>query len=181
MSAVKHAFEKMGHGLKEAGESLGKDIKGLGKVVDGVVTMNPGEIKQGFSDVGNGLKKGIDGLGEAAGGLAGGLAGATPLGAAVNALTHNSLTKMCEGVGNACASTLDSGIDGVGQVAKGVATGNFKELAKGALNIAEVASLAVPGAGEAEAAADVALAAAKAAGKHLLKDGVKQEAMGNVV
>jgi len=181
MSAVKHAFEKVGHGLKEAGESLGKDIKGLGKVVDGVVTMNPGEIKQGFSDVGNGLKKGIDGLGEAAGGLAGGLAGATPLGAAVNALTHNSLTKMCEGVGNACASTLDSGIDGVGQVAKGVATGNFKELAKGALNIAQVASLAVPGAGEAEAAADIALAAAKAAGKHLLKDGVKQEAMGNVV
>jgi hypothetical protein len=181
MSAVKHAFEKGVHGLEHAAQSLGKDVKGLGKVVEGALTLNPSEIKQGFSDVGNGLKQGIDGLGEAAGGLAGGLAGATPLGAAVNALTHNSLTKICEGVGNACASTLDSGIDGVGQVAKGVATGNFKELAKGALNIAQVAALAVPGAGEAEAAGDIALAAAKAAGKHLLKDGVKQEVTGNVL
>jgi hypothetical protein len=180
MSAVKHAFEKMGHGLEHAASSLGKDVKGLGHVVDGVLTMNPKEIKNGFSEVGNGLKQGIDGLGEAAGGVAGGLVGMTPLGAGINALTHNSLTKICEGVGNACASTLDSGIDGVGQVAKGVATGNFKEMAKGAFNIAQVASLAVPGAGEAEAAADIALAAGKAAAKHIVKDGVEQQVIGNV-
>lgn len=176
MSAVKHAFEKVGHGLEHAVSSLGKDLKGLGKVVGGVLTMNPSEIKHGFSDIGNGLKQGIDGVGEAAGGLAGGLVGMTPLGAGINALTHNSLTNICEGVCNACATTLDSGIDGVGQVAKGVATGNFKELVQGAFNIAQVASLAVPGAGEAEMAGDIALAA----GKGLLKDGAEQEVAGNV-
>jgi hypothetical protein len=174
MSAVKHAFQKVGQGIEHVADSAGKDLKGLGKVVDGVLTANPSEIKNGFSDVGKGLKEGVSGLGEIAGGAAGAVVSATPLGAAVNALTHNKLEKLVEGVGDSCAGVINNGIDGVGQLAKGIAKGDLKEALKGALNVGSVAMLAIPGAGEAEAAADVAMAA----GRGLLKQGVENKVFG---
>jgi phage-related protein len=176
MSAIKHAFENIGHGIEDAAKSLGKDLEGAGKVIGGCLTLNPNEIKSGIGEVGDGLKQGISGLGKVAGGVAGGVVGMTPLGAAINALSNNSLSNMCEGVANSCADTLNNGINGIGQVAEGAATGNFKEMLSGAINVGQVAMLAVPGAGEAKAAEDIALGA----GKDLLKQGVEQEVMNNV-
>lgn len=173
MSAIKHAFEKIGEGIKHIGEAIGHGLEGLGKVVGGVLTMHPSEIKSGFSDMGKGLKECVSGLGESVGGLGGAVIGATPLGAAVNALTGDKLSKFVEGIGTSAASVVNNGIDGVGQFAEGVATGNLGEAFKGALNVGQVALLAVPGAGEAELAGDVAAVAAKG----LLKQGVETEAL----
>lgn len=173
MSAVKHAFQKIGHGIEDIGKSIGKDLKGVGNIIGGCITLTPSEIKNGFSEVGQGLKQGVSGLGEAAGGAAGGFAGMTPLGAGINALTHNALSNLCEDLGKTCANTINSGIDGVGQFAKGVGTGNFKEMLSGAMNVGQLAMLAVPGAGE---AGSLALSA----GKELLKDSVQQEVLKHV-
>jgi len=171
MSAVKHAFEKIGHGIEHVVDSVGKDIKGLGRMAGGVLTGNPSEIKNGLKDIGNGLKEGIGGLGEVAGGAAGAAVGMTPLGAAINGMSGGKLSKLVEGVGDACAGVLKDGIDGIGEVGKGIAHGNFKEIFDGAMKVGNVAMLAVPGAGEAAAARDIAMAA----GKDLLKQGVENE------
>ena len=170
MGAIKHAFSKIGHGIEHAVSGLGKEIKGVGKVIGGCVTFNPHEIKSGVSDVGNGIKQGITGLGEIAGGAAGGIVGATPLGAAINTLTHDGLSKLVEGVGDSCANVLKTGVDGVGEFGKGLASGNLQQMFKGAFDVGQVAMLAVPGAGEVEAA-DLAMTA----GRGLLKKGVENE------
>jgi len=173
MSAIKHAFEKIGEGIKHVGEAIGHGIEGLGRTIGGVLTMNPNEIKNGLGDMGNSLKEGISGIGEAAGGVAGAVVGATPLGAAVNAMTGDKLSNFVEGVGTSAAGVLNNGIDGVGHVAHGLATGDLGEAFKGAIDVGQVAMLAVPGAGEAEMAADVAGVAARG----LLKQGVENEVM----
>ena len=174
MSAVKHAFEKVGHGIEHAVESVGKDLKGVGEVVGGCLTFNPKEIKNGISDVGNGLKEGISGLGEVAGGVAGGIVGITPIGAAINAMTGDKLSNFVEGVGEGCASVLNTGIDGIGEVGSGLANGDISKMLKGMMDVGQVAALAVPGLGEADLAADVAMGAVRG----LAKKGVENEVFG---
>ena len=103
--------------------------------------------------------------------MAGAVAGATPLGAAINGMFGDKLSHFLEGVGKQAAGVLNNGIDGVGHVAHGLATGNLGEAFKGAVDVGQVAMLAVPGAGEAELAGDALGVAAKG----LLKQGVEGE------
>lgn len=168
MGAVKKAFKKIGHGIKSAAKGLASGIKGVAKIAGGALTFNPRLFKEGAKDFDKGIKKAISGIGEAAAGVAGAAVGMSPLGAAVNALTHGAASRLAGKVFESTADTLNNGLTGVVKVVDGVAHGDIKKALDGALNVAEVASFVVPGGG----AAAVAMSAVKSTAKDMVMDTV---------
>jgi len=176
MSAVKHAFEKIGEGIKHAFEGIGHAVEGLGKTVAGVLTANPKEIKAGLGDIAGGAKEAVSGVGEVAGGVGAAAVGASPLGAAINAMTGGKASNFVQGVGDSAAQAVNNGIDGVGQFADGIAKGNVGEAFSGLANAGQAALMFVPGAGE----ADLAMSVAMNAGKQLVKQGVEGQVQSGI-
>ena len=166
MGAIKKAFKKIGHGIKTVAKGIAGEIKGLAKMAGGALTFNPRLLKEGAQQWEKGLKNVFSGIGEAAGGVAGAAVGMTPLGAAVNALTGGAASRLAGKVFESTADTINNGISGAINVVDGVAHGDFKKALGGALNLAELASFAVPGAG----AAALALNAVKSTAKDMVMD-----------
>ncbi|TKC87905.1 hypothetical protein FAZ69_16705 [Trinickia terrae] len=135
------------------------------------MTANPKLIKEGAHNFDQGWKGSISGLGEAAGGVAGAAVGVTPLGAALNSMTHGAASRLASGVFEGAASTVKNGLTGAEKMADGIVHGNLSEIGKGALGVGQVAALAIPGLGE----GDMALSVATTVGKNLIKDGVKDQ------
>jgi phage-related protein len=172
VSAVKHAFQELGKGIKDVADGIGHAVEGAVKTVGGALTLNPSLMKSGAKEFDSGVKQSVTGVGEAAGGLAGAAVGMSPVGAAVNAMTGGAASRLATGTFEGAASTINGGITGAEDIADGVAHGNFGEVAKGMVGVGQVAMLAVPGAGEGELAAS---AVAKSATTDLLKDSAKDQ------
>jgi hypothetical protein len=172
MSAIKDAFDKIGEGIKHFAEGVGHAFEGAVKVVGGALTCNPALLKDGANEFDKGMHEGIKGAGEALGGVAGAAIGVTPLGGCINLLTHGAASRLACGVFESASDSVNGGIDGVKHMAHGLAHGNAREFFKGALAVADLASMAVPGAGEAKMLATT--------GKNLLMGGVQTVATNEV-
>lgn len=171
MGAIKNAFKKIGDGIKNAVEGAANGIKGACKVVGGALTANPALLKEGAKDFDKGLKKTISGIGELAGGVASAAVGATPLGAALNALTNGAASRLVGKVVEGTADMVNDGLKGAVGFVDGVAHGDMKKALDGALKVAELASVAVPGLG----AGALASRTAMTVGKSLLKESAKDQ------
>lgn len=169
MGAIKKAFHKIGDGISHAVKGIAHGIEGVAKIAGGALTFNPQLLKEGAKDFDKGLKQSITGIGEMAAGAAGAAVGATPLGAAVNALTHGAASRLVEKVVEGTADMVNNGISGAKGFVDGVAHGDFGKALDGALKVAELASVAVPGFG----AGALAARSAMTVGKSLLKESAK--------
>ncbi|MEK6420324.1 MAG: hypothetical protein V4801_12015 [Burkholderia gladioli] len=173
MSGIKNAFDKIGEGIKDAVEGVGKDIGGAFKMVGGALTANPSLMKSGASDFESGLKQSVDGVAETAAGTADAAMNASPMGKALSAIAGPSAQNFVDGMFKGAAGIVNGGIDGVQQIGDGIAHGNLGEIAKGAGGVAQVATLAVPGLGEAEMGVDAGRLAL-AGGKGLMAQGATE-------
>lgn len=179
MTALKHAFEKIGEGIADAFKGLGKDIAGAFKVIGGALTGNPNLMKSGAEEFESGLKEEVSGIAEVADGAVDATLAASPLGAALMAVIGPSAQKFIDGVFTGAANLVNGGISGVVSVASGIATGNLSEIGKGLEGVASVATLFVPGAGEAEMGVD-AVEVAVNAGKSLIQNSAESQAESTV-
>jgi hypothetical protein len=167
MGAIKKAFEKIGDGISGAVKGIAHGIEGVAKIAGGALTFNPQLLKEGAKDFDKGLKQGISGIGAIAAGAAGAAVGATPLGAAVNALTHGAASRLAEKVVGGTADMVNNGISGAKGIVDGVAHGDLGKAFDGALKVAELASVAVPGFG----AGALAARSAMTVGKGFVREG----------
>jgi hypothetical protein len=141
-------------------------IKGTVKLAGGVVTMNPKLLKSGAKDFDKSVKSSLSGLAETAGGLAGVAMHTNPLGACVNRLTKGAASRLVEKTVEGTVNVVKDGYQGAKDVGSGLAQGDFKKAALGALKVGE---LGLMGAGVA------ASKVATTAGKELVKSGVTQQ------
>lgn len=168
MGAVKKAFKKIGKGIKSAAKGIAGGIKGVCKIAGGALTFNPRLLKEGAKDFDKGVKNMVSGVGQMAGAVAGAAVGMTPLGAAINALTHGAASRLTEKVFTSTADTINNGLSGAAKFVDGVAHGDMGKALSGALSVAELASFVVPGAG----AAAIAANALKSTAKDMIVDAV---------
>jgi hypothetical protein len=137
-------------------------------------------LKEGAKEWEKGIKSSLTGLGEVAAGAAGAAVGATPLGAAVNALTHGAASRLVEKVVEGTTDMVKGGIDGAKGFVDGVAHGDLGKAFDGALKVAELASVAVPGFGAAALASRTAMTVGGAMIKESAKDLVQDKAISTV-
>ena len=171
MGAIKHAFQKIGNGIKHAVEGAVNGIAGAVKIVGGALTANPELLKEGAKQFDKGLKQSVTGLGEMAAGAAGAAMGATPLGIALNTLTNGAASRLVEKVVEGTADMVKDGINGATSMVDGLAHGDMKKALGGALKVAELASVAVPGLGAGAVASRTALTV----GKSMLKESAENQ------
>jgi hypothetical protein len=169
-------FVKIGEGIKNFAEGAVKAIGGAFKVVGGALTFNPDLIKEGANNVADGAKgawKAVDttitGAGQVLGGAASVAVSVSPAGMAINQMTGNAASRLASGVFEGMADTVVKGRNGLINVADGIMKGDMKQALKGGLDFVNLASMFVPGAGQANLARNIA----QNAGKELVKDGVK--------
>jgi hypothetical protein len=168
LDSIKGAFQKGVGGLKEIGEGMEHVASGGGEILGGIAKGDLSQIKEGAKGLDGGINDAIKGVGDTAGGAAGVAVGASPLGAALNHVTHGSASRLAEGTFTGVADTVVKGREGGIKMADGLMHGNLKEAAQGAKDYANMAMLVVPGAGEANLGRMVAT--------NMLKEGVKQSA-----
>lgn len=161
MSAVKHAFEKIGDGIKHGIEGIGHAIEGAAETIGGALTASPSLMKKGANEFASGLKQTVSSAGEIVGGELGAVVGMTPLGAALNSLTHGAASRLAEGVGDNASDIINTSLTGAEHMVGGTLTGNSREFLNGLMATAETASYAIPGAGEEELGARMVASAAE--------------------
>ena len=177
MSAISHAVGKIGDGIKSVAEGAGHAIEGAAETVGGALTANPDLMKKGANQFAGGIGQEVSGVCGIASGALGGAVNSTPLGAAVNAMTNGAAGRLAEGVGDSAAAIVNTGLTGVEHLAGGAVTGNVSEFLSGLKDTAMTASYAIPGAGEEELAARMALSAAESLGENSVKDSAENTAM----
>jgi hypothetical protein len=168
LDSIKGAFSKGVGGLQELGAGIEHAAQGGGEILGGIAKGDLGRIKEGAKGINGGINDSIKGLGDVAGGAAGAAIGASPLGAALNHVTHGAASRLAEGTFTGVADTLVKGREGGIKMAQGLMHGNLKEAAAGAKDYGKMAMLFVPGAGEASLARTV--------GTNMLKSGLKGSA-----
>lgn len=173
MGAIKNAFKKIGDGIKNAVEGAANGIAGACKIVGGALTANPDLLKEGAKQFEKGLKESISGIGAMAGGLASAAVGVTPLGAALNVLTNGAASRLVGKAVEGTADMVNDGLTGAVSFVDGVAQGDVKKALDGALKVAELASVAVPGLGAGALASKTAMSVGKSMLKECAKDQVK--------
>lgn len=160
MDSIKGAFSKMGHGVADVGHGVASAAHGVGELGKGIATGDLSGIKKGakdFFDSADGVIKGAAGI---VGGALGAATAASPVGAAINHMTHGGASRLVEGAADSVGSTLIKGRHGVGKMVEGAETGDWKKAAHGALDLGKSALLFTPAAG-----ADAGAAVAGVAGK----------------
>ena len=168
LDSIKGAFQKGVGGLKEIGEGVAHVGQGGAEILGGIAKGDLSQIKEGAKGINGGINDTIKGVGDAAGGAAGVAIGASPLGAALNHVTHGAASRLAEGTFTGVADTLVKGREGGIKMAEGLMHGDLKEAAAGAKDYGKMAMLFVPGAGEASLARTV--------GMNMLKSGAKDAA-----
>ena len=179
---IKKGFKKIGEGFKLIGEGIKNFAEGaihaIGsavKVVGGALTGNRDLIhegakgfKDGASQAWHSVDTTIKGTGEVLGGAAGALVSASPVGMAINQTTGNAASRLASGVPEGLADTLVKGRNGPIKFVEGAAEGNLQKALKGGYDFANMGTMFIPGAGEANMA--------RVVGTNMAKEGIKESA-----